>query len=115
VLSPGGRAIILVPQGMWNFGTLDEVLGHERRYSREDLENLAEKCGLRIVKMVGFNRAGTIPWFLNGRLLRRRTFGLVQIKLLNLLSPLFRRVDRRLPIPPLSLIAVMERREIGGL
>ena len=112
VLSPDGRAIILVPQGMWNFGSLDQVLGHQRRYSRGDLEKLAEKCGLKIVEMVGFNRAGTVPWFINGRLLRRRTFGLGQVKLLNLLTPLFRRVDRHLPIPHLSLIAVMERRKI---
>jgi hypothetical protein len=29
--------------------------------------------------------------------------------MLNLLVPLFRRLDRWLPLPPLSLIAVLER------
>ena len=33
-LEPGGRAIILVPQGQDIYGTLDEALGHYRRYSR---------------------------------------------------------------------------------
>ncbi len=33
VLAAGGRAIVLVPSGPWNFGTLDEVLGHKRRYT----------------------------------------------------------------------------------
>lgn len=33
VLAPGGRAVILVPEGMSVYGTLDEVLGHHRRYS----------------------------------------------------------------------------------
>jgi hypothetical protein len=32
------------------------------------------------------------------------------VKLLNLLTPTFRRIDPALPLPPLSLIAVLERR-----
>ncbi len=36
-LEPGGRAIILVPCGPELFGTLDEVLGHFRRYTPEQL------------------------------------------------------------------------------
>jgi glycosyltransferase involved in cell wall biosynthesis len=107
-LGPGGRAIVLVPQGQWNFGSLDEVLGHQRRYSKESLLRLAEACGLHVAQMLEFNRLGTLAWLLNGRLLRRRRFGLVQIALLNLLTPVLRRVDRFLPLPSLSLIAVME-------
>src|SRR5262249_28203117 len=45
VLAPGGRAIVLVPQGQWNFGTLDEVLGHYRRYSKDSLGALAREAG----------------------------------------------------------------------
>ena len=109
VLSEHGWALILVPQGPWNFGSLDEVLGHRRRYTHSSLTQLAEQCGMRIEKLIGFNRIGSIAWFLNGRLMRRRTFGLIQIWLLDLLTPLFRRIDRFLPLPPLSLIAVMCR------
>ena len=57
--------------------------------------------------MIPFNRAGTWAWYLNGKLLRRRHFGLLQIKLLNLLTPLFRAIDRFFPAPPLSLIAIL--------
>jgi hypothetical protein len=48
--------------------------------------------------------------------LRRRTFGFWQIKVLNLLTPLFRLLDKFLPLPPLSLIAVLSkpsREEVG--
>jgi glycosyltransferase involved in cell wall biosynthesis len=107
VLDARGRAIILVPQGQWNFGTLDDVLGHYRRYSRESLATLARDAGFEVEHLLAFNRVGTIAWFLNGRLLRRRSFGLGQIKLLNLLVPLIRLVDRALPAPPLSLIAIL--------
>ena len=108
-LRDGGRAIVLVPQGLWNFGTLDEVLGHKRRYDQAGLRALAVRCGFEVRALLEFNRVGTIAWYLNGRILRRRTFGLFQILLLNALTPLLRLVDGVLPVPPLSLIAVLER------
>jgi glycosyltransferase involved in cell wall biosynthesis len=112
VLGPSGKAIILVPQGPGNFGTLDEVLGHLRRYTRESLTALADECGFGVSRMIEFNRIGSLAWFLNGKVLRRRTFGLGQIWLLDLLTPLFRRIDALLPLPPLSLIAVLERKSM---
>jgi glycosyltransferase involved in cell wall biosynthesis len=108
VLEPGGRAIVLVPHGPAIFGTLDEVLGHRRRYTKASLRAVAEAAGFEVKDVLQFNRAGTPAWWLNGKLLKRRTFGLVQIKALNALTPLFRRVDAVLPFPPLSLIAVLE-------
>ena len=110
VLAPSGRAIILVPQGIRNFGTLDQVLGHRRRYTRQSLAELAADCGFVVSKMIEFNRVGSLAWFLNSKILRRRSFGIGQIWLLNLMTPLFRRFDRMLPLPPLSLIAILERR-----
>ena len=109
VLRPGGTAVILVPHGQWNFGTLDTVLGHHRRYSVESLRNVAEQCGFVVNRVFEFNRVGTPAWFLNGRILRRTSFGLVQIWLLNLLTPLFRVLDPVLPLPGLSLVAVLQR------
>ena len=109
VLAEGGRAIVLVPQGQWNFGTLDEVLGHRRRYDEASLRKLAADCGLEVERVLQFNRVGTIAWYLNGKMMRRRTFGLGQILVLNTLTPIFRMLDRWLPVPPLSLIAVLRK------
>jgi hypothetical protein len=58
-----------------------------------------------------FNRLGAVGWWLNGTLLRKTSLGLWQIKLLNLLTPLLRRLDRWLPLPPLSWIAVLRNPE----
>lgn len=109
VLDANGRAIILVPCGPSLYGTLDEVLGHHRRYTRKTLEELVVKADLKLEQMLEFNRMGVVAWWLNGRVLRRRTFGLWQIKILNLLTPLFRVFDKILPLPPLSLIAIMRK------
>jgi SAM-dependent methyltransferase len=110
-LELGGRAIILVPCGPGLYGTLDEVLGHQRRYTRESLQQVIGKAGFKLEKMLEFNRVGTIAWWLNGRVLHRRTFGLWQIKVLNLLTPIFRMIDNIVPLPPLSLIAVIHKTE----
>jgi glycosyltransferase involved in cell wall biosynthesis len=108
VLAPGGRAIILVPQDPNLMGTLDEVLGHVRRYTRESLAELAARSGFHIREMLLFNRVGTPAWWLNGKILRRRDFGLGQIMALNTLTPVFKRIDESLPFNALSLIAIME-------
>ena len=107
VLEDSGRAIVLVPCGPWLFGALDEVLGHHRRYTRKQLTELVGRAGFHLESLLEFNRIGVIAWWLNGSLLRRRNFGLWQIKMLNLLTPLFRVMDNFLPLPPLSLIAVL--------
>ncbi len=112
-LEDGGRAIVLVPCGPWLMGTLDDVLGHHRRYTRNQLSELAAAAGFQLDTMLEFNRIGVIAWWINGRLLRRRTFGFWQIKLLNLLTPLFRVLDKFLPLPPLSLIAVLVKPRPG--
>jgi hypothetical protein len=109
VLDVGGRTIILVPCGPDLYGTLDEVLGHQRRYTRESLENLVTSANFELEKIIEFNRVGVIAWWVNGRLLRRRTFGLWQIKGLNVMTPAFRVIDKMLPLPPLSLIAVIRK------
>ena len=59
--------------------------------------------------MVKFNRAGVPAWWLNAKILRRTTFGMMQIRVLNLLTPLFRQVDDFLPLPPLSNIAIFRK------
>ena len=109
VLQDRGRGIILVPCGPRLFGTLDEVLGHHRRYTRAQLAGLVERAGLHLEAMLEFNRVGVIAWWINGKILRRRTFGLWQISVLNLLTPIFRVLDGVLPLPPLSLIAVVSK------
>jgi SAM-dependent methyltransferase len=113
-LVDGGTAVILVPQGQWNFGTLDTVLGHHRRYSRASLDQAATAAGFLVREIFEFNRIGTVAWFLNGRILRRRTFGLFQIWMLDRLTPFFRLIDRFLPWSGLSLIAILEHRDSHG-
>jgi glycosyltransferase involved in cell wall biosynthesis len=105
-LKPGGRVVVLVPQGVGAFGTLDQLLGHLRRYARPELEQKMTAAGFSVVQMIEFNRTAYPGWILNGQIFRRRSLGRLQLWALNLLVPLARRVDRFLPWPPTALIAV---------
>jgi glycosyltransferase involved in cell wall biosynthesis len=106
-LAPGGRALILVPNDPRLYSSLDEVLGHRRRYGREQLETCAREAGFEVERILAFNRLGWVAWIVNGKILGRRHFGLVQIWLLNAMSPFLGVLDQILPIPPLSHIAVL--------
>ena len=105
-LKPGGRAIILVPQDQKAYGTLDEVLGHFRRYSEAQLRARMEEAGFEVEHLLHFNRVTRPGWRFNGQLLKRRSFGRFQLKVFDTLVPLWRRIDGYFPWPAVSLIAV---------
>ena len=110
-LAPGGRAIVLVPDGMQVYGELDRVLGHVRRYSRAELEDKARAAGFEVEQVFGFNHVTRPGWWFNGRVLKRRRFSRLQLALFDRLVWLWRRIDRFLPWPPTSIIAVLRRPE----
>lgn len=107
-LDQNGRAIILVPNGPQLFGSLDRVLGHYRRYTEEQLLDACQRAGFSVEKVLKFNRIGAPGWWLNGRVLKKETFGFWQIKLLNFMVPFVRPIDRFLPFPHLSWIVILQ-------
>ena len=104
-LAPGGRAIVLVPQGPGRLNSLDRALGHRLRYTRRGLQAVVADAGLEVEALLDFNRAAVPGWRVNGWLGRER-FSRVQLKIFDSLVWLFRGVDRFLPWKGLSLIAV---------
>jgi len=109
-LVPGGRAIVLVPQDQSIYGTLDKVLGHWRRYSEPQLRERLEAAGFEVERVLEFNRVARPGWILNGRILRRRHFGRLQLWLFDRSVWLWRKIDGALPWRALSLIAVGRKR-----
>ena len=110
VLKIGGHALILVPAGMEAYGTLDEVLGHYRRYSEQELRTKMEAAGFEVKTILKFNRVTRPAWVVNGRFFRKRSFSRTQIAVFDRLVWLWRRIDRLLPWGPTSVIAVGVRK-----
>jgi SAM-dependent methyltransferase len=111
VLEPKGRLLLLVPSHPRLYGTLDQHLGHHRRYGRKDLKNKLETIGFNIISLKNFNRIGMLGWFLNSRIFRRKRLPSFQLRIYNLLVPLFK-LEEFLPLPfGTSLLAVVEKPE----
>ncbi len=108
-LAPGGRAIILVPQGPWLYSSLDKVLGHQRRYTRPALRQALEEAGFELEQLREFNKIGMLGWLLNGRILQREHLSQVQLKLLNTAIPVVGGADHLAPWRGLSLVAIARK------
>lgn len=106
VLPPGGRVIILVPQGQGLFGTLDVAFGHYRRYSEAELRKKMQDAGLEVERVLKFNRISWPAWYISGKILRRRRLSARQMWFFDCFVWLWRRIDSLLPWPPTSLIAI---------
>jgi predicted SAM-dependent methyltransferase len=111
LLEPGGRLLLLVPSHPWLYGSLDEHLGHQRRYGKKELRNKLETAGFRVILLKHFNRIGILGWFLDSRILRRKRLPPFQLRIYNLFVPLFK-LEKFFPLPfGTSLLAVAEKSE----
>jgi glycosyltransferase involved in cell wall biosynthesis len=109
VLDHGGRAIVLVPEGMGVFGTIDVALGHFRRYSEEELSKKMEGAGFQVERILRFNRVSRFPWYVSGRILKRTSLDWNQMQLYDRLVWLWRRIDPFLPWSPTSIIGIARK------
>jgi SAM-dependent methyltransferase len=105
-LAPGGRAVVLVPQHPALYGTLDAALEHRERYTEPALRAALTDAGFRIDRVFDFNRFCAPGWWVNGKLLRRTRFSRVQLKLVDTLMPILKRIDRRWPWSGISLVGI---------
>lgn len=107
ILPPGGHLLILVPALPALFGSMDEAVGHHRRYTREGLQELLQANGFSVEKLEWMNIVGIPGWFLNGRLFKRRALPPLQLRAYDLLAPLLAKAEATLSLPVgMSLFAV---------
>jgi SAM-dependent methyltransferase len=109
VLKPGGSLVLVVPAGRWLHGSMDRVLGHWRRYSKKGLVEQLAREGFVVETAFSMNKPGVLGWWMNGKVLGRKTLGKLQMKLFNVLVPLFRLADPLLPWTGLSLVVVARK------
>jgi glycosyltransferase involved in cell wall biosynthesis len=109
-LPSGGRAIILVPQGQEIFGTLDVILGHFLRYSKDQLRARLEGAGFEVERIIEFNRVSRPGWYFTGKILKRNTLARFPLRMFNKLVWLWRKIDSSLPWGAVSIIAIARKR-----
>ena len=65
--------------------------------------------GFEITRIFGFNRIGFLPWLVSGRILRRKRFGKLQLKIFDSFVWFWRALEVILPLPGLSIIAIARK------
>jgi glycosyltransferase involved in cell wall biosynthesis len=105
-VKPGGRLVLLVQQGPWLFGSLDQTLGHRRRFDRAGVAGLITAAGLSVDRMQSFNRVAALGWWLSSRVLGQRVFPKLILKIFDKTVWIWRRMDPIIPWQGTSLLAI---------
>lgn len=106
MLGPDGTLIIKVPAIESLYNSLDEAVGHYRRYTPQTLELALSKAAYTQTKLSYFNLVGVLGWWLNGTRGRVTPPG-EQVGWFDRCVPLFQSVENRVGCPVgLSLFAV---------
>jgi SAM-dependent methyltransferase len=115
VLPVDGRLVILVPALMSLYGGIDEAIGHFRRYTPATLRDVIESNGFRIESVEWLNLLGIPGWFLNSRVLKRRSVPGLQVRLYDRIAPLLARMESMVKLPVgMSLLAVARAVPVSG-
>jgi glycosyltransferase involved in cell wall biosynthesis len=108
-LKPAGSLIILVPHGPGLFGSLDQAIGHKRRFKSGDARRMLESAGFTVEKVYNFNKAGAPPWWVYSKIFGVRHINKIVLKLFDKTVWIWSRLDPLLPWRGLSLILVARK------
>ena len=109
-LKPGGKLLLLAPQGRALLGSLDRTLGHKHRFQATELRRLLESAGLEVDRVHQLNKISTPVWFIDSRILGTRQLSKLSLKLFDKTVWLWRRLDPVLPWRGLSLVVIARRK-----
>lgn len=111
ILNPGGTILLFVPALPCLYGSLDEAFGHFRRYTKSALTLRLEKMRFQIVRLQYFNLPGIGPWFLAGKVLKRRSIPPSDVRMYDRwVMPWISRLERKWE-PPVgqSILAIARK------
>jgi glycosyltransferase involved in cell wall biosynthesis len=109
-LAINGHAVLIVPAMRALYGEIDRAINHHRRYEREDLRDKLQSAGFEVEYTTLFNSLGALGWYVNSRVLRRRTVPSFQARVNDWLVPILRFEERIHCGYGLSLLSVARRR-----
>ncbi|MEO8216664.1 MAG: glycosyltransferase [Acidobacteriota bacterium] len=111
LLQPGGSVIVYVPAGRDLYGSLDEGVGHQRRYDRDEIAAKLTGAGFDVAEIGYQNQVGRLAWWLNSRILHRGQLPSGQSRVFDFFVPLFRAMEPAQPSRGLSIVAVGRKPE----
>jgi SAM-dependent methyltransferase len=111
LLKPGGTLILLVPAFQFLYGSIDQIVGHHKRYSRKELSSRLHTAGFLVREIYFMNSIAVFGWFLNNRILKRQEESPAQVAFFDTFVVPVMKAAEQMVRPPfgLSLIAIGQR------
>jgi SAM-dependent methyltransferase len=111
LLGQNGKLILGVPAFQFLFGSIDRVVGHHRRYNKNELREKLAGAGFKVLDIFYMNSIAIFGWFLNNRILKLNAESLMQVKLFDTFVVPWLSVVERAVRPPfgLSIVAIAEK------
>jgi SAM-dependent methyltransferase len=111
ILQRGGQLALLVPAFQALYGSIDRVVGHYRRYGKQELQEKLIRGGFHIKDLFYMNVVAPLGWFLNNRIWKRTEESPTQVMVFDRwIVPWLSKLERALRPPfGLSLIALAEK------
>lgn len=107
VLKPGGKIVIFVPALQSLYGSMDEAVGHFRRYDKTRLHRVLSENGFAVETLDWMNLVGIPGWLMNSVIMKRRTMPPLQLRMFDLVAPAIAAVESKVKLPiGLGLFAV---------
>ena len=111
LLAKDGKLVLLVPAHQAFYGSLDEALGHFRRYSKEGLSKKLALAGFKIYNLRYLNSPGGIGWFINSKVLGRKILSEKQLVVFDKMARPLLSLEKIIEPPfGLSILAVASKK-----
>lgn len=112
LLDDDGKFILFEPALPQIYGYIDNYENSFRRYSKNDIHSILIKNDFKVDKISYINILGVIPWFINGKILKKKIIHKKQTKVFNKIVPLIRKIEKRIELPiGLSLLCVCTKKK----
>ncbi len=93
LLKPNGKLVIIVPAYQLLYNSFDTALEHYRRYTKTSLNELISS-ELELDHSQYFNAFGMLGWFVSGRVLKKKTIPIKQMKIYDKLLFIAKTIDK---------------------
>ena len=112
-LHPGGTVVLFVPAFEALYSKFDRMVGHYRRYRRDDLARRVREAGFDVVEARYVNVVGGVAWWVIARQLGRFPSNPRSVRLYDrFVTPVVRRAETRLTPPFGQSVLCIGRRPV---
>lgn len=111
ILKPEGRLLLIVPAYQALYGSIDETVGHYRRYNKKELVKKVTEAGFVVEKVNRMNSLAVPGWFIVNRILRKKE-QLPEMVLFydKYVIPVLSKIEKLVP-PPVGLSLVVRAKK----